>query len=147
MPVTVYTFLQQISQSMWDGSGFFINAPHVLMVKAPDVEESLDMLHVPFEEYSEEYPHKRYTLGLAGHPLVGPDWYVNLQDNSENHGPQGPLKSGGEPCFGEVIIGREVIDRVTKLPMGEGLFLENPVAIVGARLVNLVEGDDILNNR
>jgi len=145
MPVSVYMFLQQVSKQLWDNTAFFINAPHVLMAKTKSVDmqtshfahfrrEGVD--HVPFEEYSDQHPHKMYTLGFSGHSNVGPDWYVNVRDNSQNHGPQGPLGSGAEPCFGEVIIGRQVIDRVRRLPGGEGALLENPVAIVTARMLN-----------
>lgn len=144
MPASVYTFLQQISNNLWDNTGFFLNAPHVLMAKtkSADLEQTSNfnefqqagVAHVPFEEYSEEYPHLMYTLGFAGHPETGPDWYVNVRDNSQNHGPRGTLKNGGEPRFAEIIIGTQVIDRITSLP-GNDSVLENPVSIVTARIV------------
>lgn len=156
MPVSVNTFLQQTSMGLWDNTGFFINAPHVLMAKSQSFdmqtnhydalsESGVDRL--PFEEYSERYPHSKYTLGFAGHAPVGPDWYVNVKDNSKNHGPQGLLQSGGEPRFAEIIIGSQVIDRVTSIP-GEDVVLKTPVSIVTARIVkdlrNVVGGAEYL---
>jgi hypothetical protein len=142
MPVSVYTFLQQTSMGLWDNTGFFINAPHVLMAKSQsfDMQTShYDALaeagvnSLPFEEYSHRYPHFKYTLGFAGHAPVGPDWYVNVRDNSKNHGPQGLFQSGGEPRFAEIIIGTDVIDRITSIP-GEDVVLKAPISIVSARI-------------
>ena len=45
---------------------------------------------LPFQEYSDLYPHKEGTLGWSGRP-GGPEFYVSIMDNSENHGP------GGQP--------------------------------------------------
>ena len=144
MPVSVYTFLQQASKHLWDNTAFFINAPHVLMAKTKSrdlqtsnyAEFQKEGVHqVPFEEYSEEYPHKEYTLGFAGHPNVGPDFYINVRDNSQTHGPKGPLQAGAEPCFATVIIGKETIDRIRKLPGREDALLEKPVTIVSARII------------
>lgn len=141
MPITVYTFLQQVSLQLWDNTAFFLNAPHVLMSKtrSADLEESHysnfeenQVAHLPFKEYSEEYPHTQYTLGMSGRDVVGPDWYVNVVDNTENHGSKG----GAEPCFGEIIVGRETIDLITRLPMRDGVLLENPVSIVKARILD-----------
>ena len=41
-----------------------------------------------FQEYSAEYPHRPFTVGIAGRP-GGPDFYINLLDNVKNHGPGG----------------------------------------------------------
>ena len=151
MPVSVYTFLQQTSMGLWDNTGFFVNAPHVLMAKAQSfdmethhyntfAEKGLD--HLPFVEYSELYPHSKYTLGFAGQePVLGPDWYVNVQDNTQNHGPQGLLESRGEPRFAEIIIGSQVIDRITSIVPGEDAVLKTPVSIVTAKILKDVRQD------
>ena len=65
------------------------------------------------------------TRGLFGHPTVvpiGTSMFVTIR----NHGP-GASWIGAEPCFGEIIIGRDTIDHVRSLPGGEGTLLENPV--------------------
>jgi hypothetical protein len=151
MPVSVYTFLQQVSKNLWDDSAFYVKAPHVLMASRGNSNDDEEVDHVPFEEYSDQYPHKQYTLGFSGHPVVSPDWYINTLDNSENHGPRGPLGTGAEPCFGEIIIGRETIDKATSLPVREGALLENPVVIASARLVDSLEdvvgGEEYLNQQ
>ena len=59
---------------------------------------------VAFQEYSPEYPHVQWTVGLAGRP-GGPDFYISKVDNSANHGPGGQshhdLHEEADPCFGK----------------------------------------------
>jgi hypothetical protein len=43
-----------------------------------------------FQEYSPQYPHTQWTLGLAGRPS-GPDFYINKIDNTIRHGPGGQM--------------------------------------------------------
>ena len=41
---------------------------------------------VSFQEYSTMVPHEKYTIGFAGRPHSGPEFYINLMDNSLDHG-------------------------------------------------------------
>jgi hypothetical protein len=78
-PVSVYNFLE-IART-WIRGSFHRNAPHVLQVNA--VSEAIHK-PLPFQEYSEQFPHKKGTTGYAGRPS-GPGWYVSIQDNTINH--------------------------------------------------------------
>mmetsp|Transcript_15205 Transcript_15205/g.31880 ORF Transcript_15205/g.31880 Transcript_15205/m.31880 type:complete len:371 (+) Transcript_15205:513-1625(+) len=153
MPHAVNFFLQQIHHKLWDGCAFVINAMHILQagphrhIKAGNYEaNAVDLMDkflkaeldkIAFQEYHEDYPHAKYTLGLAGRP-GGPDFYINKIDNSVNHGPGGQdhhdLHEEADPCFGKLIRGKRVIEELSQVPVDHakgGLFLET-VTIVNA---------------
>jgi hypothetical protein len=97
MPVAVLHFLNQVAAGAWNGCSFHRNAGHVLqatsMGKQCKHSRFLDPSRgvfpsVPFQEYSPQFPHDKYTVGLAGRP-GGPDLYINLQNNTLDHGPGG----------------------------------------------------------
>jgi hypothetical protein len=104
----------------------------------PFQTKGLDLLAFP--DYSEEYPHMEWTLGFAGRP-GGPDFYINLDDNTELHGPGGQyqhaLEEQGDSCFGRIKTGQEFIQQLENHPVMEdgtdwdGFFID-PVRIVGA---------------
>ena len=104
----------------------------------------VDMKHVgldavSFQEYHPSYPHEKYTVGFAGRP-GGPEFYFNLMNNTLDHGPaevrKMALEEGSigddndndddngdeeemvlvepDPCFGKVIKGFEVIDKISE---------------------------------
>ena len=79
IPVSVWTFLE-VSRT-WVKGAFHRNAHHVLQVQAVSSEIHQ---HLPFQEYSKEFPHKKGTTGYCGRPS-GPCWYVSLIDNTINH--------------------------------------------------------------
>lgn len=124
MPTAVLFFMTQIEAGVWNGMSFIRNAGHVLQAssqtptkqymgkifKLPYQDSS-----IPFQEYSEKYPHEKYTLGLAGRP-GGPDFYISTQDNTRNHGPGGQgsydLPAEADSCFAKVVDGFDVVDRL-----------------------------------
>lgn len=153
MPHSIHTFLSQITEGYWKRGtpAFAINAEHVLqacphpcldsvylggdMVGDPYADmRSRGIATVSYQEYSPKYPHEKYTIGYAGHPLSGPEFYINLLDNSLDHGSlqDRKMKMGREydewvrhtfdgiddedidqepyPCFGKVVEGFETID-------------------------------------
>jgi len=120
MPVSVNNFLQQIKRNLWDDASFYLKAQHVTIArpgpqKKQEFEESL-LSHIPFPEYSDEMPHAEYTLGLNGQP-AGPDFYINMMDNTIPHGPRGHQRDGSaEPCFAKVILGKSTVDAIRQLP-------------------------------
>ena len=79
IPVSVYTFLE-VART-WVRGAFHRNANHVLQVQAVSSEIHQ---HLPFQEYSKDFPHKKGTTGYCGRPS-GPCWYVSLIDNTVNH--------------------------------------------------------------
>jgi hypothetical protein len=140
MPASVFLFLEQVDNGLWDGSSFHINAPHVLLAQpltSHPVEEQpfskmerMGLARGPFAEYNEDYPHTAYTLGYGGgSDTPGPNFYINKLDNTDHH--------EGEPCFSKVIIGRDTIDRMGKLKgSAKHPFYIQPVDIITVRLVD-----------
>eukprot|EP00592_Proboscia_alata_P020324 CAMPEP_0194421814 /NCGR_PEP_ID=MMETSP0176-20130528/21073_1 /TAXON_ID=216777 /ORGANISM="Proboscia alata, Strain PI-D3" /LENGTH=390 /DNA_ID=CAMNT_0039230155 /DNA_START=19 /DNA_END=1191 /DNA_ORIENTATION=- len=148
MPHTVHTFLQQVHHKLWDGCTFVFCAEHILQaspmpsdlnphadLRQPFYENSLDKVY--FQEYSQEYPHVTNTVGISGRP-GGPDFYINLVDNTDNHGPGGQidniLKEEADPCFGKIISGLDVIEKMKNLPTTDYEF-DKFVHIESARIM------------
>ena len=155
MPHAVYHFLEMVRLELWNGSAFHRNAGHV--VQAGPVSpyagskntiagnpragfQRHKLQSVAFQEYSPEYPHVKYTIGFAGRP-GGPDWYVSTIDNTRNHGPGGQtsyaVKEEADPCFGRVIEGFDVIDKLGKQPVKKGGYraMKENVGIIYAKLL------------
>jgi len=118
MPYTVNFFLKQVSAKLYDGTSFGRNAGHVLQawplpyfanpdadMLTPFVDRGLDMLS--FQEYNDNYPHDKYTLGFAGRP-GGVHFYISLEDNTWTNAP--------DPCFGKVVHGFEALERMQQIP-------------------------------
>jgi len=125
MPLSVNQFLQMVEQGLWEGTMFVFQPNHHVIQSSPtdvrtakSVEDRFDNSdltygkYLPFPEYTDEYPHRKYTVGFAGG--LGPAFYINMEDNTSNHGPGGQVENvlheEAEPCFGEVISGLESID-------------------------------------
>ena len=150
MPVAVLYFLRQVAAGNWDGARFIRNAQHVLQAspvgnrqkfKDAAAARSDGALSIPFQEYSPEFPHVPFSVGLAGRP-GGPDFYISLIDNSINHGPgtQHPdakLLGEADTCFATVINGFEALREIQRLPHRPGAFheLEQHVNITVARIL------------
>jgi len=141
MPATVLLFLEQVAWGLWDGTSFYINAPHALFVQprssAATVNKLGDMeakglARVAVKEYSVQYPHEEYTLGYGDDERPGPNFFINKLDNKASH--------TGQPCFAKVIIGQDTVDKMTKLkgPPDEPMYIK-PVDIVSVRLLHSLE--------
>jgi len=126
MPHSVNLFLDMIDQKLWDETVFVHNAEHVLEASPTTFYNGQSKRHlfkekgtsnVVFQEYSDRYPHLKYTVGFAGRP-GGPDFYISTQDNAKFHAPGGQkrlhLLEGGEPCFGRVVDGFSVVDKMIR---------------------------------
>lgn len=143
LPASVYVFLQQVNQGLWDNTSFQINAPHTLTAQPTSIEGAstnegtmadLGLQRVPVLEYSNNYRHDEYSVGLSvdntGRP--GPDFYINKSDNSDVH--------DGLPCIGRVVIGSHTIDRISSIQNPNGSpYFQNPIEIVSARHLTAVE--------
>ena len=153
MPHAVYYFLEQVRLKLLDGTSFHRNAGHVVQAgpaapykpipSNPNPRQRYNKASftaIAFQEYSAQFPHVKYTIGLAGRP-GGPDWYVSTVDNTRNHGPGGQgsyaVKDEADPCFGKVIEGFNVIDRLLQQPVKPGGYraMKQNVAIVYAKLL------------
>lgn len=136
MPHSVDSFLGMVSAGLWDGCSFVMNAVHVIKA-APipshgnDAGEKLlafereGLNHLAFQEYSEDYPHKQYTLGFSGGD--SPSWCVNTEDNTEIH--------SGDPCFATVVEGFDTIRKLGMQPTKDGIWYEQRVGIKRARVL------------
>ena len=133
IPCSVYNFLE-IART-WKHGSFHRNANHVLQVQSySNVKKSM-----PFQEYSQEYPHAKGTTGYAGRPS-GPGWYVSILDNTRNHGPgsqqtKNPYEA--DSLFGRVVKGFEgqnsnksnTVMRIHSTPQNGWLNKENQIMI------------------
>ena len=148
LPHAVHWFLEQVDRKLYDGWSFHRNVRHVIMAgatrnfltekKPPNTKDFRDAgFHsLLFQEYSQNFPHRKNTLGFAGRP-GGPLFYINKSDNSKIHGPGGQRNqddtSEADTCFAKVVDGFDVVDRMHNLPTKEGEALKNNVAIVSIR--------------
>jgi len=130
MPHSVHTFLEMVSEGLLDGCSFIINALHVLKaaplpydgssahIKAKQFTEA-GLESVAFREYSQDFPHKKYTVGFAADG--SPSFYINSEDNSEIH--------VGDPCFARVISGFDAVKRLDNMPTRNEIWFEKRVGI------------------
>lgn len=104
LPVVVYYFLNQVQEKLWDHRAFFRAESHVIQASdmcgdCADRESRIKhQKGIPFQEYSDEFPHHKFVLGIAGRP-GGPDIYVNMMDNEKLHGPGGQGFAYNGACF------------------------------------------------
>lgn len=168
MPVAVNLFLQQVHHGLWDGCSFVVNAVHIIQAgphrhngqggynhNIPElydqfISKKLDVM--PFQEYSTDYPHVKYTLGFSGRPS-GPDFYINKIDNSISHGPGGQehhdLHEEADPCFAKIVSGVETLEDIYKIPIysrdgGYGNMIVNPVIILNAKVISSNTNHELL---
>jgi len=127
IPVSVYNWLE-IART-WESGAFHRNAGHVLQATthAGAVKKSL-----AFQEYSDQYPHKKGTVGYCGRPS-GPCWYISTQDNTRNHGPGSQQKNNpheADANFGKIVSGLDdVVPRIHSTPQSSWLDKENQIFI------------------
>ena len=121
MPHSVHVFLEMVSQGLWDGCSFVMNALHIVKTAALPFDDHDTINHATafleaglngpsFAEDSARYPHKRYTLGFAGGH--SPSFYINTQDNSNIH--------AGDAAFAKVVDGNDTVGRLEAEPTTNG---------------------------
>ena len=70
----------------------------------------------------------------------GSGWYINLVDNTNQHGPEGQSQfrkdhGEAEPCFGTVVEGRDVIDSFREMETEGNSYLKERVKILSTQLL------------
>lgn len=139
IPYSVYNFLE-IART-WKNGAFHRNAGHVLQAIArSDVKQSM-----PFQEYSKEYPHKKYTVGYAGRPS-GPEFYISIQNNAQAHGPGSQQQHNpyeADCIIGTVIQGVEdgTVDRIHTMPGKEFLSDKKKWVLIRRMHILVPKGD------
>lgn len=130
VPYLVYMFLEKVVTGFKSGS-FHRNAGHVLqaMTTIEDVQTGHNS-HESFawQEYSEHFPHKKFTLGYAGRPSSNGAFYISTMDNVRNHGPasQGS-KTEADSVIGRIFSGEEIVLRMCSQPnKGGNGFIKSP---------------------
>lgn len=120
MPHSVNMFLRQVHHKMWEGMTLHTKdekklqfGPRVLMGEEKKFGTNFSKLL--YQEYSAQYPHQQWTIGYAGRP-AGPDFFINMQDNSQDFGPTADKHSEASPCFGKVVDGFDVLERISMIP-------------------------------
>ena len=154
LPVVVYYFLNQVEEKLWDHRAFFRAESHVIQASdmCGDCEDRESRIKhqkgIPFQEYSDQYPHHKFVLGIAGRP-GGPDIYVNMMDNEKLHGPGGQgFAYNGDPdsdaAFGKLISGQEVAQKIQKLPFERkgGMHILKKLVVIQSMRVVGEEGEE-----
>ena len=161
MPHTVNLFLRQVHHGLWDGTHVTMNERRVLRIGPRyDDDANIDDGHgtyrhflekgldkVTYQEYSPEYPHEQFTVGMAGRPS-GPDFYINKIDNTRMHGPGGGRMNDGEicnneadPCFGRLVNGSrpyiDILSAIDRVPVNSRQYPESKVLIRSAKVLIL----------
>ena len=138
-PHSIYTFLEVCR--WFKKSAFHRIAPHVLQTYTLTNKK---VQHLAFQEYSPEWPHVERTVGYAGRPS-GPDWYVSIMDNANDHGPGTQQKKNpyeADSCFGKVIEGYEtVVKRISKVPGKEFVSDEHKHVIILKMVIMVSTGN------
>jgi cyclophilin family peptidyl-prolyl cis-trans isomerase len=129
MPHAVNTFLRQVDLKLWDKTVFWhhdgidhiISASPVLFDQAGTKNhhfEAMGVRELGFAEYSPDYPHEELTLGFSDR---GPNFYINILNNTIVHGPGGQggsrAKDHADPCFGKIIDGLDTVREMYKLQL------------------------------
>lgn len=158
MPHSVHLFLEQVYHGLWNDCAFVINSPEVIQAgalprgkdgktykeKMSEFEE-MGLSKVHFQEYNNDYPHKKWTVGFAVRP-GGPDFYVNMMDNTKVHGPGGQthysVNEEADPCFGEIVEGQDTLEKMYSLSADDNNFkpfLKKQVHITKATILGMEE--------
>lgn len=117
VPHTLYVFMDMVDKKMWDNTILLHQWNHKVQAKAispsagPKQNTTKKALELSFIEYSEEYPHAAFTIGLSGR-LGSSEFFINLEDNDNVYGrgkEQNGVLEDAYPCFAQVVIGKSTL--------------------------------------
>ena len=136
IPCSVYYFIELVRD--FKSGAFIQNTDKLLQAHTPT---NIKKRSMAFQEYSPLFPHAKYTTGYAGRPS-GPQWYVNIKDNTKAHGPgsqQTANKNEADSLFGKIVEGGEktVIPRIHATRQTGFLDAGNQITITAMTLLVL----------
>ena len=122
VPHSIHAFMSMVETKAWDGAALMFVEIHkgVIIASVDDDKDNVpvnDKLtkRLLFPEYSHEFPHHKNTVGFGGNP-GGPNFYFNLADNSDIHGPGGQAKhelmGEADSCFAKITHGADIMDKI-----------------------------------
>ena len=137
-PYSTLYFLSRVVADFKSGA-FHRNAPHVLQsqIQGPRAEA------LAFQEASPDFPHVAHSLGYAGRPGGASAFYVNVVDNTRNHG--GDRKGEADAIIGilePASLG--VVRRMRTQPGGQkpNGFVKTPADHIRIVSLDLLKGDE-----
>jgi cyclophilin family peptidyl-prolyl cis-trans isomerase len=118
-PHAIRTFMNMVDMKSWDDTMLYHQVDHVVVgvpVNA-NAERKInsELQQTLFSEYNEKFPHEELTIGFQ---RGGPEFYINMDDNSKIHGPGGQGNDDlnqGDSCFGKIVHGQDIIKDFTAL--------------------------------
>ena len=124
MPHSVNTFMRQVYHKMWQNMHLVLNDENKLQFGPREKygeqkQFGTNFSNLLYQEYSAEYPHEKWTIGFAGRP-AGPDFYINMQDNTQLYGPTDDKHAEADPCFGKITEGFDILERIASIPHYNG---------------------------
>jgi cyclophilin family peptidyl-prolyl cis-trans isomerase len=135
MPHTIQIFMNLIQEKMYVGGTFVLARDHILVAGPMDTvdpennrrleEQMVQEGYMPegallFQQYTPDFPHRQYTVGFTS--SGGPLFYINIEDNTEAHGPrhiEGEGDVEGDPVFATIVEGFDVIQKILDMPRNE----------------------------
>lgn len=155
MPHTVHMILKMASKKLLSQATFLTAKSHILVLGPRDsynrdnnavlrdrmnYEGYFPNGALLFGEFTPEYPHTQYTVSF--NKLRGPTFYINLKDNTRFHhsyyADDGRYMEG-DTCFGKIVEGVDVIQRVLSMKKNSDGELETAVYLVDSQVVNVTE--------
>jgi hypothetical protein len=150
LPHTIYVFMDMVERKVWDNTIFLHQWNHKLQAKLipPSTASNNEPIAHPHSmqlsmiEYSEEYPHEAFTVGLSGR-LGASELFINMENNDNIYG-SGKRGDGVAediyPCFAKVVVGKStlaLLNRATAEAMDQGPDGMIVTVIESMRIVNL----------
>lgn len=135
MPHTVHHFLEMVEYGLWNGMtlvhGLGVPTIHAIPqttsgINLSEKMERIQLGHLPFQEQG-GFPHTKYTVSFS--KKGGPDFYINMNDESESHEDSTSMEGNKEKeeeeentpssssyasCFAKVVQGMDVLDRMVQ---------------------------------
>mmetsp|Transcript_8754 Transcript_8754/g.16527 ORF Transcript_8754/g.16527 Transcript_8754/m.16527 type:complete len:370 (-) Transcript_8754:50-1159(-) len=132
LPHTIYVFMDMVHRKVWNNTIFLHQWNHKIQAKRMPpsttgnspaaIQRSMELSII---EYSEEYPHEAYTVGLSGR-LDASEIFINLENNDAVYGNgehDDRVVEDAYPCFAKVVIGKStlaLLNRATAEAMKNG---------------------------